>query len=198
MRRAWRNIFNGLTALLLILWVGTVVLWGMSYRWSPVVTGEWRGSSYGVSSSGGRLNLVVIWYPPGPVVSEFSTAFRFVAKMDSPFGIECAGAMENGSWIGPIGSGWWEGSNMNISNGRWDNTGFRGGVTPMAFPSVRVLTLPHWIAATVLAVPLVAADRRRRRLTRLKLRGHCTACGYDLRATPERCPECGVAAGVKK
>jgi hypothetical protein len=52
--------------------------------------------------------------------------------------------------------------------------------------------LPHWLAALLLAafpaVWLRHELRRRRRLAHPHL---CAACGYDLRASPGRCPECG-------
>jgi hypothetical protein len=38
--------------------------------------------------------------------------------------------------------------------------------------------------------------KRRRRVARIQ-RAQCERCGYDLRATPERCPECGAMPEVK-
>jgi hypothetical protein len=57
----------------------------------------------------------------------------------------------------------------------------------------RELTVPLWIlfVASLLlpAVNLVANAIRQRGLKRA---GCCTGCGYDVRATPRRCPECGT------
>jgi hypothetical protein len=64
----------------------------------------------------------------------------------------------------------------------------------------RVVVAPSWAVAAALAV-LPAMWLRRRRVERARakrsLAGLCLRCGYDLRATPGRCPECGhIAAGT--
>jgi hypothetical protein len=59
----------------------------------------------------------------------------------------------------------------------------------------RVIGVPHWPVALVLALPTTwtALALRRRWIGRRRRRaGLCPRCGYDLRETPERCPECGL------
>jgi hypothetical protein len=67
------------------------------------------------------------------------------------------------------------------------------------FIRVRSQTIPYWfvlmLAGSCATLFWLPAYRRRVRRVRTA-RGLCPRCGYDLRATPERCPECGTAAGT--
>jgi hypothetical protein len=62
--------------------------------------------------------------------------------------------------------------------------------------------LPYWAIALVTAIPgpplITMRVRRYLRFRSRRLTGLCTVCGYDLRATPDRCPECGaIPEGAK-
>jgi hypothetical protein len=54
------------------------------------------------------------------------------------------------------------------------------------------LWIPYWLLLTLAAIlPLIRIIRWNRHRRQILI-GHCPICGYDLRASAHRCPECGT------
>ena len=71
---------------------------------------------------------------------------------------------------------------------QWPNGGYGSERVP-----ARCLFLPYWLLVVTFAIAPAGyvLDLNRRRLR--ARRGLCSKCGYDLRESQERCPECGTA-----
>jgi hypothetical protein len=55
------------------------------------------------------------------------------------------------------------------------------------------IAAPYWFLLAVLGLPFILRALARLRMRRRCIqRGLCPVCGYDLRATAGRCPECGA------
>jgi hypothetical protein len=67
--------------------------------------------------------------------------------------------------------------------------------SPVHIDSYDLFDLPYvsfWIVGTSSLLAITIAMSTMGALTRPRRIGFCTQCGYDLRATPHRCPECGM------
>jgi hypothetical protein len=175
-RRLPRILLNAVTVASLLLSVAVLAFWVRSTFTSDEV---WIYSErgYGAFSFQHRIYAGVFWDPkrPGP------GGLHVLVESDRTWstGLFCA-------WVA-----------KEHGFGRTAFGALRADEIPQAvLPSVRFVWVPHWFAASALliigspAIPTAASViRRRRRARRPEL---CAACGYDLRATPDRCPECGT------
>jgi hypothetical protein len=72
------------------------------------------------------------------------------------------------------------------------------GGRPMLATRFRIYAAPWWVFVVVTAILPGAMLVRHRKIRRRARTGQCIDCGYDLRASPDRCPECGAPATAKQ
>jgi hypothetical protein len=174
MKRSARILLNAITALSLILFVATVVLWVRSFWTVDFLL--WRSGGYAsVSVSVCRGSLDVMR------AESISGAFEHVRV--APHAAACP------RWASAAGLRWSAAGFAFYSEA--DVSPLEGGPGRKSVPFHELL-VPMWaiVAAGALLPSGWTLGRARRR--HRSRRGKCPVCGYDLRATPDRCPECGT------
>lgn len=179
MRRIARRLFTILSALSLLLWVAIVSAWPLSYwrelsvertRWFQASGGSLLHGTSSVSAVGGRL---CVSFQSNDVAQD-QRGRLFVEW----------------SWTrGPAGAANWrygDRGGVGFDAGQDDGFWYCDIDLPLSYLALSMAAPP--------ACGLLAWRRRREIRTRHRL-GLCQACGYDLRCSPERCPECGVKNG---
>ena len=173
-----RRLFTLVSALSLLLCISTAVLWVRSYHVADAFTwSRWEASAgysgTGVLSEHGRL----LW-----------NDMRLPRKGQPPDDLGLSWTREQPRPYLPSASAGpaWERAGFRWSWLQDDVIGLRG----------RAGSAPHWAAVSLSAVLPASWLVRRCRRARRGRAGLCASCGYDLRATPGRCPECGTAAAV--
>jgi hypothetical protein len=188
--RRWRRALFHTAALPLLLLAGTVALWATSrrvgYQWSyhrQSSDGTVADQRQTIALIGQDVLLVamtrnlqvvppLVAGKPGPT----SGSIRFFSQPLPPVPTFVVKTAPTHEYLG-----------FSYTPGR--NARPNGGET------TRVVTAPLW-AFPLATMPFVAGSawliHRARRTARRLRRGECARCGYDLRATPDGCPECGA------
>lgn len=173
MRWLFLLLVSGLS---LALCVVTVVVWLRDHDFSHIDRIEVRGARvYGIYSMGDELYFAKMWNPAHlePVPR------RFLIGGADGWGNEmnCYSAFR---WYGRAAAG--------FGIARSDPPASQS----IKYPSVRIVIVPDWSLTALLAL-ISAIGWLRLRVTVVRLRrGQCQTCGYDLRASRDRCPECGT------
>ena len=183
MRRRASNIA---AAASLVLCAATVVLWVRSYRIGDLCQLQ-RHRSYEFFSCRGIVDFSVVR----------RVHFEETFTADGRTRTERAGFSDHwrAAHEGRDAPDWPDGPLFNLTIGAKFSTSIGNAIHSVGTDySESELRFPHWCLTAVFAIPPVVVGLRAfRRWSRRRL-GLCLSCGYDIRASPERCPECGTPA----
>ena len=197
-----RRLFTAASVISLLLCIGTAAIWLQSYRewdeigvrsirWDPgpwdntvgfsyhdwdVVGGWTHGELYVRHSRGIGIALTFGTYTPAQSMKDHPQGVHFTWEPDGvPMPLETS--------LSTAVDHWWHGFSY------WDN--------PPAEDPAWIIVTPLWFVLAAFGVlPTTWCIRRFSHISRRRKPGLCTACGYDLRASTDRCPECGTAIPV--
>jgi hypothetical protein len=167
--------------------VGVLAVWVLSYK-KKSQAGYTRSFSNGATtyfivSHRGQIALVTQSVQANQPLAgwQIETSVLGNISMFMPGG----GGGEMGAPNVPAGT-------LGFAHVRWDPNGsIQSGALYCKGVSA-IYAMPYWSVALVsfMSLPTVMLLRWNRRRHR-RNRGQCLACGYDVRASPARCPECG-------
>jgi hypothetical protein len=172
MRFERKNLASSITAVIaLTLTIGLFLLVLRSGELADVLTFR-AGQRFGtLKSETGSLELSWRYRSTGDV-SEYTRDVRWYDNYDCLVHFP----------------GWWRGQGFRFEHGSTRDSAQLGGMT------YTTIGVPHW-SLMVLSTAAAIGFSRKALLESWRTReGHCRACGYDLRASPDRCPECGTPA----
>jgi hypothetical protein len=181
LRRAVRILSLLVAVALLVAWHrsfdGDYALGVQTRRVSASQGGRWEYRFTGVSVRRGLLGVGSVQERSGT-----TPAADFRYDLDG-----WTGGVNSSFWRDPVADATVGGFGVRRVNSKpaGNNLGYVGWV----------LVMPIWLVILLLCWPIgagyVGVWREARQLSRAK-QGLCPMCGYDLRGSNERCPECGA------
>jgi hypothetical protein len=169
MRRLLRWAFNFAAAVSAFLLLATCALWVRSYSYTYLgfISLSTMAAVTIAAGNGGFYIDLDVELPPEKIESYIS---RYPSRVGEYGSVKL-------------------GQNLTTLN----RLGFAGDSTGKLLSKFYTwAVMPMWLLELVMGVIPAAWLHRRAIARRAAGIGLCPACGYDLRATPDRCPECGA------
>jgi hypothetical protein len=172
---------------LLVLWVRSYWFWDrVTYGTAATNEGQYAGGY--ISNIFGDLNLTV-WIRQDPKAKGQAGGGKWLSGRNTrKLEVYKSGRQSYMKSIGATGMlGFWLSARKYSPNaGRSPNP---GGRAPLPLQPTWIISVPYWLLILLTALlPAIWFYR----WWRHPPAGHCSVCGYDLRASKDRCPECGM------
>lgn len=179
-RRPPRFLLHSLRYFSLLLLLFVIVLWMRSYFIIDELAWTHRDSRGNYSNNARRTSLTT---GPGHIFLHDQKTWSYEIQLEG------LGTLTHGTL-----KSYWDDDVRLLPDPQehresiWNYLGFH--LFTNSFLNITTVVIPFWILALLVAIPSAIHLPRHRP----HKPGLCSKCGYDLRATPDLCPECGQSS----